>query len=128
LVVLAACVQGVTEARWHAHVDDILVQLIADELHRPRDTYFFASRPGLNRLDGRIELVYDDWLYPVFESIGLAAPRSVWLVRALAPHSPVRVVINPTERPVVEGTVTDLRRLGYRAHTQVESIYYIWVR
>ena len=29
---------------------------------------FFADRPGLNRVHGRADLVYDPWLYPVFES------------------------------------------------------------
>ena len=48
-----------------------------------RATIFFVDRPGLNRLHGRTDLVYDPWLYPVFESIALAEPRSVWLARAL---------------------------------------------
>ena len=42
-------------------------------------TIFFVDRPGFNRVHGRADLVYDPWLYPVFESIKLAEPRSAWL-------------------------------------------------
>jgi hypothetical protein len=45
--------------------------------------YFFAERPAYNRMAGNDELVYDDWLYPVFESKGLAKNRSEWLGGAL---------------------------------------------
>ena len=34
---------------------------------RPAAEVFFVDLPGLNRLHGRIDLVYDPWLYPVFE-------------------------------------------------------------
>ena len=52
-------------------------------LRRPSSELFFVDRPGDNRVHGRLDLVYDPWLYPVFESIGLAEPRSAWLARAL---------------------------------------------
>ena len=67
-----------------------LARLLA-YVRRPSAEIFFVDLPGANRLHGRIDLVYDPWLYPVFESIGLAEPRSIWLDRALA-TGPVRVV------------------------------------
>ena len=45
----------------------------------PPAAVFFADRPGLNRMNGRLDWVYDDWLYPVFESLKLAEPRARWL-------------------------------------------------
>ena len=48
----------------------------------PREI-FFVSRPDANLALGRPDLVYDDWLYPVFETLGLAERRSAWLGRAL---------------------------------------------
>ena len=49
------------------------------QIGRKPTEIFFVDRPGDNRLYGRTDLVYDPWLYPVFETIGLAEPRSVWL-------------------------------------------------
>ena len=44
--------------------------------NRPPHEFFFFDRPGVNRTVGRVELVFDDWLYPVFEAIHLAQHRS----------------------------------------------------
>ena len=55
-----------------------LARLLA-YVQRPSTEIFFVDLPGANRLHGRIDLVYDPWLYPVFESIDLAEPRSIWL-------------------------------------------------
>ncbi len=82
-------------------------------LGHPAFEYFFAERPGHNRAAGRLELVYDDWLYPVFESAGLAENRSRWLRRALT-DGPVRVVVTTSEAPRVAGVETTLSVLGYR--------------
>ena len=57
---------------------------IFENYRRPTSEFFFVSKPGDNRFYGQPALVYDDWLYPVFESIHLAEPRSIWLSRALA--------------------------------------------
>ena len=62
----------------------------------------FLDVPGANRLHGRTDLVYDPWLYPVFESIGLAEPRSIWLERALA-TGPVRVIATTSSRTEIAG-------------------------
>jgi hypothetical protein len=71
-------------------------------------------------------LVHDDWLYPVFESIALAEPRSRWLGRALV-KGPVRTVVATTKLPWIEGTKIDLRRLGYRSDSSVGP-FYVWTR
>jgi hypothetical protein len=103
-----------------------IARAIFAHLGRPRSSYFFTDRPGLNRLNGRLDLVYDDWLYPVFESIGLAEPRSGWLGQALEAGR-VRVVISQTERPWIEGTTIDLRRLGYRRELHSPP-FFVWTR
>ena len=88
--------------------------------------FFFVDRPGVNRLDGRTDLVYDDWLYPVFESIGLAEPRTAWLTRALT-SGPVQVVVTTSDRPRVGDNGPPLARLRYRPRTQVGP-FFVWVR
>jgi len=127
LVVLVSCVSGVELAREEDRVIQGLARSLEDYLRRPRSSYFFAGRPGLNRTDGRLDLVYDDWLYPVFESYGLAEPRSLWLRPALASGT-VRVVVNNSARPVLEGTTLDLRRMGYRPDAKMEPYFYVWIR
>ena len=62
---------------------DGLARLLEKVPARPSEI-FFVDQPGANRLHGRRDLVYDPWLYPVFESIGLAEPRSIWLEQALS--------------------------------------------
>jgi hypothetical protein len=79
----------------------------------PRFDLFFVDRPGYNRLYGRLELVYDYWLYPVFESTGLAEPRSRWLRQALSDQS-MRTVFTPTLSARIDGVDETLQELGYR--------------
>lgn len=64
--------------------------------------YFFAERPAFNRMVGHSELVYDDWLYPVFESSGLAANRSDWLARALI-RGGIKFVVTTAGDPPIAG-------------------------
>lgn len=87
---------------------------------------FFVGRPGLNRVHGRAELVYDDWLYPVFESVKLAERRSGWLGRALGSGS-VRYVVAGSESPRVEGLDRDLAGLGFVPSFRVGP-FYAWER
>ena len=87
---------------------------------------FFVDLPGVNRLRGRLDLVYDPWLYPVFESIGLAEPRSIWLAQALS-TGPVRVVVSTVARPRIEGLGRPLTELGYEDPIRVGD-YFIWHR
>ena len=59
-------------------------------------------------MNGRLDLVYDDWLYPVFESIHQAEPRSVWLHRALTSGA-IRYVVNASDSPKIDGLGDTLR-------------------
>ena len=103
-----------------------MLERIYEHLERPRSSYFITGHPGRNRVNGRLELVYDDWLYPVFESLGLAESRSSWLGPPLA-MGPVRAVVSTSERPTIEGTTLDLRRLGYRPDVSLGP-YFVWTR
>lgn len=99
-----------------------LVRLIA----RPAAEIFFFDLPGANRLHGRMDLVYDPWLYPVFESIGLAEPRSIWLERALA-TGPVRVIVTTSSRVEIDGLTQTLADLGYTLFRRVGTNF-VWSR
>lgn len=127
LTFLASCLSGQAEDRRHAGLEGQAVDLIYAYDKRDRSAYYFTNRPGFNRLNGRLELVHDDWLYPVFERIGQAEPRSVWLRDALAFQTPVRAVVATSPDNRLEGTSLDLRRLGYRKHINVRP-FYVWIR
>ncbi len=108
----ATCMDLKAEAT-HRRGEHAVLGRILGTVGHPAFEYFFAERPGHNRAVGRLELVYDDWLYPVFESTGLAENRSRWLRQALT-NGPVRVVVSITESPRVAGVETTLPVLGYR--------------
>ena len=95
-------------------------------LRRPSAEIFFVDMPGANRLHGRLDLVYDPWLYPVFESIGLAEPRSIWLAQALS-TGPVHVVVSTSDRPSIDGLGSTLSVLGYEEPIRVAD-YFVWKR
>jgi hypothetical protein len=92
----------------------------------PSAETFFADRPGENRVHGRLDLVYDPWLYPVFESIGQAEPRSVWLARALS-AGPVRFVVTISPRTALDGLPQSLPDLGYRMPDR-SGPFFVWTR
>jgi hypothetical protein len=62
----------------------------------------------------------------VFESPGLAEPRSRWLGPALVSGA-VREEVSKTDRPRIEGTALDLRRLGYRRDVSIGN-FFVWTR
>jgi hypothetical protein len=95
-------------------------------VQRPSTEIFFVDLPGANRAHGRIDLVYDPWLYPVFESIGLAEPRSIWLDKALS-TGPVRVVATTSRRSEIDGLKRTLPDLGYSLSKRVGP-YFVWAR
>jgi hypothetical protein len=99
---------------------------LLDSLNRPASELFFVDRPGDNRVHGRLDLVYDPWLYPVFESIGQAEPRSVWLARALE-AGPTRVVVSRLLRPTIDGIPRSLPELGYLPGLRVGP-FLVWLR
>ena len=88
----------------------------------PSAEIFFVDMPGANRLHGRLDLVYDPWLYPVFESIGLAEPRSIWLAQALS-TGPVHVVVSTSDRPSIDGLGSTLRRARLRGADQSRGLF-----
>ena len=79
----------------------------------PPSAVFFADRPGLNRMNGRLEWVYDDWLYPAFESLKLAEPRRRWLRSMLGRPAAVRAVVLESDGDRVDGIPEPLPALGF---------------
>jgi hypothetical protein len=102
------------------------VERLFEKVGTPFSEIFFVDRPGDNRVYGRLDLVYDPWLYPVFESIGLAEPRSVWLAHALS-VGPIRVVVAPSPRPAIDGVAQTLPELGYRLSFR-SGPFFVWIR
>jgi hypothetical protein len=107
-------------------VEGELTSALRAQIARSADVIFFVDRPGDNRMYGRTDLVYDPWLYPVFESIGLAQPRSIWLARALS-NGPVRVVVGTTATDKIDGISQGLRELGYRPTYRLGP-FFVWER
>jgi hypothetical protein len=103
-----------------AVLDRVFEQLGRPPTHR----FFFAARPGYNRVHGRLDLVYDDWLYPVFESIHQAEPRSSWLRRALSSDS-VGFIVCTSDSAEIDGLGETLPRLGYVSDFQIGP-FYVW--
>ncbi len=108
VVLIAACANTVTIERRN-RAERGAIRQILDYYHRPASEFFFVGRPGQNRLDGRLDLVYDDWLYPVFESLRLAEPRSAWLAHALGSGGSVRYVVTASDSPQIDGLGDSLR-------------------
>jgi hypothetical protein len=100
-----------------------LAQLF-DRAGRSHREFFFVDLPGENRLYGRPDLVYDYWLYPVFESYRLAEPRSIWLRNALADEPP-RVIVTKSLSPKIPGLWQSLPEMGYRRSPDVGP-FHIW--
>jgi hypothetical protein len=126
LAVLASSVYGIREVQQRERLERLVVEQIYDHWKWPRSSYFFTDRPGINRVNGRLELVHDHWLYPVFESLRLAEPRSHWLGTAIV-SGPVRAVVAPNGRSLIEGTTLDLHRLGFHTDSSLGP-FFIWTR
>ena len=70
--------------------------------------------------------MYDEWLYPVFERMGLAQPRAIWLSRILTSGS-IRFVVNTSDAPRLDGIAESLPALGYARKYHVGP-FYAWER
>jgi hypothetical protein len=92
----------------------------------PPSAFFFADRPGLNRMSGRLEWTYDDWLYPAFESRKLAEPRARWLRHVLGPRAGTRAVVLESDSDRVEGLLEPLPVLGFRRAGRVGR-FRVWI-
>jgi hypothetical protein len=126
LVVLVAVCSSERTSRESSRSERVAIEQIFDHFHRPRTEYFFVDRPGANRLNARLDLVYDHWLYPAFESVRLAEPRSVWLRRALVSGS-VRFIVNTSEDPAIDGIAEPIPKLGYVRRVK-NGPYCVWER
>jgi hypothetical protein len=113
-----------TLARRRAEAD--LIRRLAERTEVNSDAVFFADRPGLNRVHGRSDLVYDPWLYPVFESLGLAERRSEWLARALE-TGPVRLIVTAAPQTRIDGIARGLSELGYTLRLRLGP-WLVWMR
>jgi hypothetical protein len=108
------------------NVDRNALEQVLDHIGRPPTEVFLVARPGDNRVNGQLDLVYDDWLYPVFESIHQAEPRSVWLQRALRSGG-IRFVVNTSDSPNIDGVGETLSHLGYVKDFTLGP-FYVWRR
>ncbi len=129
VVVLPAIACGYNhlfETEMQGRVEREAARRIFAHLDRPASACFFIDRPGLNRAGGRLELVYDDWLYPVFETLHLAEDRSGWLAQSLRSRS-VHAVVATTAASRIEGTGLDLRKLGFHPDVSIGP-FYVWTR
>jgi hypothetical protein len=88
-----------------------------------RAEFFFVERPGDNRVFGQRRLVFDDWLYPVFERSGLAEPRARWLRQSLGAGGPVTVIVFRSELPTDLGIRGPIQPLGYTPGLKVGPLY-----
>ena len=74
LTVPAFALTDVKEIVARRRAESFLIQKLFERTNAHPNTVFFVDRPGFNRVHGRADLVFDPWLYPVFESIGQAEP------------------------------------------------------
>lgn len=122
LIGVSGDVRTTTDRRFY---EQAALDRLFDHLGQPATKrFFFAGRPGYNRVHGRLDLVYDDWLYPVFESIHQAEPRSSWLLHALRSES-VGFVVTTSNSPAIDGLGETLPRLGYASDFKVGP-FYVW--
>ena len=126
LAVPAFALTDVKETLARRRVERVLIQTLFASGRLAKSSVFFVDRPGLNRVHGRRDLVYDPWLYPVFESIHLAEPRSVWLEPALA-SGPVRVVVATRPEPRIDGLTHTLPELGFTSSGRFGP-WFVWQR
>jgi len=126
LAVPAFALTDVKEIIARRRAESFLIEKLVDRLDASPGAVFFVDRPGFNRVYGRAELVHDPWLYPVFESIQLAEPRSAWLERALE-TGPVRTVVASSLASRIDGLSRSLPELGYTLRGRVGP-WLVWVR
>jgi len=112
LACLGSAASAVRSAEFQRRIDRLALATILEHAHCAPSEVFVVDHPGMNRLHGRLDLVYDQWLYPVFETIGLAEPRAIWLVRLLT-DGRVRYVVNTSDSAQLDGIDQTLPELGY---------------
>ncbi len=103
------------------------VDRLFEHFKRPPKEFFFTDRPGVNRTYGRVELVFDDWLYPVFEAIHLAQNRSTWLASALM-SGETQFIVNKSGSPEIEGLGLSMSQLGFVSDSKLGDDFFVWRR
>ncbi len=126
IAVPAFALTDVKEIVSRRRAESFLIHKLFEGVAGNSDAIFFVDRPGFNRIYGRRGLVYDPWLYPVFESISLAEPRSVWLSRALE-TGPVRIVVASSPQVQIEGLTRTLPEMGYSFRLRIGP-WFVWTR
>jgi hypothetical protein len=126
VAVPAFALTDVKEIIARRRVESSLIRKLFERTGVSADTIFFVDRPGFNRVHGRADLVYDPWLYPVFESIKLAEPRSVWLARAIK-SGPVRVVVMSSAALRIDGVSQSLPEMRYALRMRIGP-WFVWAR
>jgi hypothetical protein len=126
LAVPAFALTDVKEIIARRRAESGLTRRLFERMDEKPDTIFFVDRPGLNRVHARADLVYDPWLYPVFEYVGIAEPRSIWLARALE-SGPIRVIVTTAPQTRIEGIPAGLPELGYALRLRIGP-WLVWTR
>jgi hypothetical protein len=126
LVCLAGAITAVRTAERKRRINREAIATLLRENRCAPSSVFVVNHPGMNRLHGRLDLVYDEWLYPVFEVMGLAQPRAIWLHRILTSGT-IQFVVNTSEAARLEGIPQTLPQIGYVPKYQVGP-FYIWER
>lgn len=126
LVCLGNAASAIRNTELERRIDRQALEALLQHERCAASAVFVVDRPGLNRRSGRLDLVYDEWLYPVFETLGLAEPRAIWLVRILTSGN-VRYVVNTSEAPGLDGIPQPLRQMGYFPKLKVGP-FFVWER
>ena len=126
LVVVCNVIVGVRATAGTRLYHRLALARVFEHYRRPTSEFFFLNRPGYNRVYGQHALVFDDWLYPVFESIHLAEPRSVWLTRALADDG-INYVVTTSDSSTIDGLGRSFHNLGYVPGIEVGP-FRVWER
>ena len=126
LAVPAFALTDVKEIVAKRRAESVWIQRLFERTNAGTGTVFFVDRPGFNRVHGRADLVYDPWLYPVFESIRQAEPRSKWLERALE-SGPIHIVVATSPSSQIEGVRRTLPEMGYALRMRIGP-WFVWTR
>jgi hypothetical protein len=126
LAVPAFALTDVKETIARRRAESALLRRLFEQIDVNPESVFFVDRPGFNRVHGRTDLVYDPWLYPVFEATGRAEARSAWLARALE-TGPVRVIVTGIPQTRIDGIPRTLSELGYVLKQRLGP-WLVWTR
>jgi hypothetical protein len=126
LAVIGSVIREAATTAIDRRYDQGALARIFEHYRRPTSEFFFLGRPGDNRVYGKQSLVYDDWLYPVFESIHLAEPRSAWLTQALVADG-ISYIVTTSESTTIEGLGRSFRELNYHRGIKVGT-FRVWER